>query len=524
MRYITFIVAAIWAPAVYAAAEDTVSPEFTDFKGSSVEPPEDIFLAKRDRTHELAGVSLPEIPGLGLEARQGQCPYPVMCSSRSCCPSGYKCCNAGAPPLCCPSAYACRLDVNNCCPDTAVTCGKNFCAKPGSICCGESICQAGTECNTNGGTTSCCQPGELKCLGTYVDPNHGRHLKSDIHIQDVRNGVRPPTDAPSAATSTTSPSRGARTSRPNCVYECHNGQMLPVVEVPNVAGQTDQLFLSMCSGILGTSSGRSGDGSNFDVLTYKGADGKALRRSQARCKGYCAKQKAVFGDPNSLQCDEYPPAMAGEGGKGAFRVCIPYSQNSGAQSKLFRRFVSDCSPGKGKQFIVRMKGGCKVRNDRRDLGSNQNSIAARADNHEATFKASSNALYSWDNMTYMYVPLQELQNGHYSIDVKIEGQVRGLQILDSDGEEHYTAGGAVSNSHTVEFDITDADVEGEEPDPVPAGLFLDIDEAVGVSYVAKATLNNTQSGQDSGAAYAFGGPLSMAWGTGLSLLLAVLVL
>lgn len=93
------------------------------------------------------------------------------------------------------------------------------------------------------------------------------------------------------------------------MYECHNGQTLPVVEVPNIPGQTDQLFFSMCSGILATGSGRGGDGRSFDILTYKGADGKALRRSQARCKGYCAAQRAIFNDPASLQCDEYPPGM-----------------------------------------------------------------------------------------------------------------------------------------------------------------------------------------------------------------------
>ena len=36
--------------------------------------------------------------------------------------------------------------------------------------------------------------------------------------------------------------------QPNCVYECHNGKRIPVVEIENVPGETDQLFFSMCSG------------------------------------------------------------------------------------------------------------------------------------------------------------------------------------------------------------------------------------------------------------------------------------
>lgn len=216
--------------------------------------------------------------------------------------------------------------------------------------------------------------------------------------------------------------------------------------------------------------------------------------------------------------------MAGEGGKGAFRVCIPHSQNSGAQSKLFRRFVSDCSPGKGKPFMVRMKGGCNVRNGKRaDNSPPSPPLAPRADGggHGTTFNASSNVLYSWDNMTYMYVPLQELQNGHYRIDVNVSGPVRGLQVLDSDGDEHYTAG-AVSDGHVVEFDVSDADVDGDS-DPLPAGLFLDVDAAVDVSYAANATLQNPQADIESCADSGLKLPV-VSWFTGAALLLAVALL
>ncbi|XWW96787.1 hypothetical protein V2A60_004767 [Cordyceps javanica] len=578
MLRLTCILATTSALAAHAAADDAIGREVRDpgqlFRGSSAESPGiDAFLFKRDRAHELAGVvSLPDLAWLGsLTARQQQqCPYPVM-----------------SPPLCCPSTSACRLEVNNCCPDTAVTCGGKLCAKEGSVCCGQTVCPAGTECNTNGGSVSCCRSGDLKCLGTCC-PAGSRCAEIGGYCRRLTPSERTSTTETTTTTTTTtsrttratettetstrttniivsSSSSSTRTTstagtsetacsandavarrgdqhdhatrkrqnlRPNCVYECRNGQRLPVVEVPDVPGQTDQLFLSMCSGILGTSSGRAGgggggDGRNFDVLTYRGADGKALRRSQARCKGYCAQQKAVFGDPATLQCDEYPPAMAGEGGKGAFRVCIPNAQNSGAQARLFRRFVSDCAPVKGKPFIVRMKGGCRVRNDKReaDGGSplqqqqqqqQQHTAARRADGsgQATTFNASSSVLYSWDNMTYMYVPLPELQDGHYRIAMQFRGEVRGVQVTDSDGDDHYASGATVSDGHVLEFDVTgvDAGADGaDETDPLPAGLFLDVDEAVDVSYTAEAMLNSsTQTGQNSWASRA-AGPSTLAW-------------
>ncbi|ATY63863.1 NADP-specific glutamate dehydrogenase [Cordyceps militaris] len=533
MRRLTCVLAAAVALAGHAAGSDATA-DSSLFRGSSAEPPPDVFLVKKDL--ELAGISLLPVVAALAGRQQQQCPYPVMCSARSCCPSGYKCCNAAAPPLCCPATSACRLDVGNCCPDTAVTCGGRFCAQPGAVCCGTSVCAPGTACNTSGGTVSCCRPGELRCLGTCCPagsqcaPQTGycRRLtlsdKSTTTETTTTTTTRQSTTTSTRTTTTVISSRTTSTStstacaanrrdllveprqnsrRPNCAYECHNGQTLPVVEVPNIPGQTDQLFVSMCSGILGTSAGRRGDGSNFDVLTYRGADGKALRRSQARCKGYCAEQKAVFGDPASLQCDEYPPAMAGEGGKGAFRVCIPNAQNSGAQGRLFRRFVTDCAPEKGKPFVVRMKGGCNVRNGKR-APPPLPQLVSRADAAATTttYNASSNVLYSWDNLTYMYVPLPALQNGHYRIDVRFRGSVRGVQVTDSDGEDYYaTTGAAVEDGHVVEFDVAGVDAQDgeQEPDPLPAGLFLDVDEAVDVSYEAQATLNGTKTGEQSSA-------------------------
>ena len=99
-----------------------------------------------------------------------------------------------------------------------------------------------------------------------------------------------------------------------------------MVEIPNIAGRTDQLYISMCSGtlildlrsLILTRAGISNTGSartdrlDWDVLTYAG-DGvlaKKKRRREAKCAGFCAEQTRVFSDPERLECDEYPPGKS----------------------------------------------------------------------------------------------------------------------------------------------------------------------------------------------------------------------
>jgi hypothetical protein len=158
------------------------------FLGSSQDPPADYTFAP-DSTNDLLGASLDMHKSHGddsvpaLFARQKKCPYPVMCSARTCCPANTKCvsfpkrmganldnnriqCTSGIPPLCCPTTSNC-VGLRGCCPKRAVTCGGKFCAEQGSSCCGSSICPPNTQCNTKGGV-SCCAPGELKCLGTCM--------------------------------------------------------------------------------------------------------------------------------------------------------------------------------------------------------------------------------------------------------------------------------------------------------------------------------------------------------------------
>lgn len=186
--------------------------------------------------------------------------------------------------------------------------------------------------------------------------------------------------------------------------------------------------------------------------------------------------------------------MAGEGGKGALRTCIQSSQNSGAQGKLFNKFVRNCSPGRGKKFIIRMKGGCNYRNGKRDDAAEStdsprhSSAERRADDGSTAFNASSNVLYSWENNTYMYIPFENLRDGHYSLNLAFSGSVNSLQVLDSQGDS-YLESNLVAKGNNFGFDVGGLADAGD--DGLPAGLFLDVDKAIDVSYKATAKLNGT---------------------------------
>jgi hypothetical protein len=45
------------------------------------------------------------------------------------------------------------------------------------------------------------------------------------------------------------------------------------------------------------------------------------------------------------------------------------------------------------------------------------------------FAASSDTLHSWGNMSYVYIPLQDLKNGRYGIDVELMLKCRLSRFL-----------------------------------------------------------------------------------------------
>ncbi|OCK98530.1 uncharacterized protein K441DRAFT_542647 [Cenococcum geophilum 1.58] len=488
-----------------AAADDAVEI----FKGSSSGPPPNLLFTSDDGS-ALLGRSINPLHAIaaGLSPRQGRCPYPVPCSATTCCPASTKCCGTGIK--CCPTDSHCvSTSIEGCCPYSAQTCGGKFCAEPGATCCGNSICRPGYVCNTNGGT-SCCRPDEVKCLGTccpvgsQCSTQTGYCVRSRMtSLQRTATSLLAST-AVSSILATKSPDscvvgvtkRGRDYSaelqkrqnlQPNCEYDCHNGKRIPVLEIPNIAGQTDQLFISMCSGIMSTGGKRGGDGSNFDILKYAG-DGKRakrIRRRKAKCSGYCAEQKRTFNDPAKLECDEYPPDGVVNGVAAVHRLCIPAAQNSGEQGKRFGDFVNKCKPPPGSNFMVRMKGGCNLRKrDSLDTAAWRKRQAQPA----STFEAAGSALRDLGNSSFIYIPFEDLQNGHYHVDTQFQGDILSISVIDSDGDTYFTSEG-VSDGRSIDFDVSEVD----DDDPMPAALIIDTTRQVNVSYRATVTPSNATS-------------------------------
>ena len=183
--------------------------------------------------------------------------------------------------------------------------------------------------------------------------------------------------------------------------------------------------------------------------------------------------------------------MSSDGGAGAHCTCIPVDQNQGQQGERFRKFEGNCGPSKGDCFIVRMKGGCNLR--KRDTPNVTDMEKRQVQMSNTTFEASSNKLSSIGNSSFIYIPFQDLRNGHYNVEVRFEGSIEGISVIDSEGDTYFTFG--PTNQRSVGFDVNDIDDE-----PLPAALIIDTTRTVNVSFKATITPSNaTVSQTPSGA-------------------------
>jgi hypothetical protein len=140
--------------------------------------------------------------------------------------------------------------------------------------------------------------------------------------------------------------------------------------------------------------------------------------------------------------------MFAEGGGLATRVCVPKEQNSRLQGPMLSNIQSYCGLKKGDKVLVRLVGGCgqfnfparQARNlDKLDGGAKA-ALAARDITPSGNFSDSSSFLldpYGDKSMTYVGIPLGELEAGHYDIDARFPGQaVVRAEVLNQYGESY----------------------------------------------------------------------------------------
>lgn len=186
--------------------------------------------------------------------------------------------------------------------------------------------------------------------------------------------------------------------------------------------------------------------------------------------------------------------MAAEGGKGAHKTCINGTQNSGTQAPIFSAFVRNCKPAEGQKFVVRMEGGCRIREpednteadgfSRREPGT----INRRQSPPIDAFGTAVSEFITVNNMSYVYVPIKDLANGHYRFQMSLKGEAKSVQIMDENGETYYNE--PPGPNQLVEFDVTDIN-------PVyspPGAMIVEAGESVQISYNATVAPSSNSSG------------------------------
>lgn len=224
---------------------------------------------------------------------------------------------------------------------------------------------------------------------------------------------------------------------PKCCLEetQSNGEKLPIWELSPKAGETDELIRSMCAGIAASQARRKISEPDYDpvdgedVLTYAG--GRGQRGTQAGCKGFCTQQNKGRARADRLECDEYPPASFYEGGGFSSRVCVPWYQNSGTQGPMLSRILAVCGLQKGQQLKVRIKGGCKNNNVRRQQSGSSNTQLDLSGKNDTLRDP-----YGDGSVTYVAVGLGELSLGRYEVAFSTDTDIDSAVVLNSAGDEY----------------------------------------------------------------------------------------
>lgn len=137
-----------------------------------------------------------------------------------------------------------------------------------------------------------------------------------------------------------------------------------------------------------------------------------------------------------------------------------------------------------------MKDGCNLN------GTDLNSVLPLQPRQEVsdpdtTFTASGDQLRVLGNdSSFVYIPFNDLRNGHYRMEVSFGGSATGISIIDSDGYAYYSSGNETlpqNGQKSIDFNVS----EIADDYPSPAGLIIDTGTSMSVSYSATATLSTS---------------------------------
>jgi hypothetical protein len=130
------------------------------------------------------------------------------------------------------------------------------------------------------------------------------------------------------------------------------------------------------------------------------------------------------------------------------RLCIERHQNSGTQGPILSDLVKACNLKRGDKVLFRVEGGCpNVPVIKRDTGATigmADQPAARvlqARQETTTISLSDNNATlrnpnGDDSLTYVAIDLGVLQDGHYDLEINLDGSVTNVTVLDADGDDY----------------------------------------------------------------------------------------
>lgn len=137
-------------------------------------------------------------------------------------------------------------------------------------------------------------------------------------------------------------------------------------------------------------------------------------------------------------------AQYNQQGNAQTALCIEHYQNSGTQAPMLGGITRNCKPSKSDKLLIRVEGGCPdhfiKRDDDEAVDAHISHLMPRQEGTNKLTISSANATLrdpmGDGSLTYVAVDLGELQDGHYDLNVALDGPVTNVTVLEADGETY----------------------------------------------------------------------------------------